>query len=125
MNINEMEAGRELDMLVAEKVMGYQCVCDDEPRDCPIHARDDYDTLLAYSTDIDNAWDVVTQMRASFFLERRLTRGMFWHAVFDDCGDGTWQDEVRVHAEGATAPLTICRAALKFIEAMEGKDERR
>lgn len=53
-----MKLSRELDALIAEKVMGYECVCKEEPADCPIHAYDDRDTLRAYSADIAAAWTV-------------------------------------------------------------------
>jgi len=53
-----MKPGRELDALVAEYVIGYECVCDEEPVDCPIHAYNDHYTLSPYSTDIAAAWRV-------------------------------------------------------------------
>lgn len=53
-----MKPSRELDSLVAKHVMGYECVCDEEPADCPIHAYNDRDTLRAYSIDIAAAFAV-------------------------------------------------------------------
>lgn len=63
-SIDEIPAGRRMDALVAERVMDYQCVCDDEPCDCPIHAKDDYHTLLPYSTNIAAAWRIVETLAA-------------------------------------------------------------
>ena len=112
MNIDEMPAGRELDALVAEKVMGYECVCDDEPRDCPIHAREDYDTLLAYSTDIAAAKGVVEKMQFLVLTNDDET-GTLWTV--------TDHDTVTVTSSTIeTMPLTICHAALKL---MEGSNE--
>lgn len=53
---------RKLDALVAEWIEKYECVCDEEAADCPIHAYDDHDTLLPYSTDIAAAWRMVDKM---------------------------------------------------------------
>lgn len=67
MNVNELQAGRELDALVAERVMGckpkkrhddWVCTCDQDD-----HAiqSDNHEVpyLLYYSTNIEAAWEVV------------------------------------------------------------------
>ena len=112
MNIDEMPADRELDALVAEKVMGYECVCDEEPRDCPIHAKDDRDTLLPYSTDLAAAKGIVEKMR--FLMEDDDETGTLW----------TVTDHGTITVTLSTMemmPLMICRAALKLV--MEGNNE--
>lgn len=52
-----MKPGRKLDAEVAE-IMGYECVCEEEAADCPIHAYGDRDTLRPYSTDVAAAFTV-------------------------------------------------------------------
>lgn len=107
MNIDEMPAGREMDALVAEKVMGYLCVCDEEPRDCPIHAKSDQDTLLSYSTDIADAWIMMEKMRFVIGSHHGL------HGGLHPC-DGWLARKGTVFALAKTAPLAICRVALKL-----------
>ena len=112
-----MEAGRELDALVAEKVMGKR-----------IKWREDDDALLefnailqhtdgtpfeswigiqGYSTDIAAAWNI--QMKMRFCLIPRIDGG--WNAL-------PWEDISRTGplptsaGSARTAPLAICRAAL-------------
>lgn len=53
-----MKPSRELDAKIAKYIIGYECVCDETPVDCPIHAYDDRDTLRPYSTDIAAAFAV-------------------------------------------------------------------
>lgn len=53
-----MKPGRELDAEVAKYIIGYECVCEEEAADCPIHAYDDHDTLRPYSTDLAAAFSV-------------------------------------------------------------------
>ena len=125
MNIDEMEAGRTLDALVAKKVMGYECVCDEEPCDCPVHAQGDYDTLLAYSTDIEDAWRIIECLHS-------VSNMVFWltyyptgtyYATFEDFTPATLKREGLWDSSADSAPLAICRSALKFAEHMEGKKD--
>ena len=98
-----MNAGRELDALVAEKVMGWtnvRFIChglslrgevDGEPSE----------KVPFYSVDIDAAWDVVEKIGTSFTLERYNR----WYVEFGD----------RYSAAADTAPHAICLAALKAV----------
>jgi hypothetical protein len=128
MKIEEMPAGKELDTLVAEKIMGWtkpecqriggclkkmfgpdnKCACDS------------YNPLEGYSTHILPAWDV--------FLTRYLASQVIGYWVFDpkerpDLTDITnlgWAREWFCTCDGKpiaapTAPLAICRAALKAV----------
>jgi hypothetical protein len=108
-----MIAGRALDALVAEKILGCTvkwfgdepaCECnEDRP-----HAHMD-GTLRNFSTDIAAAWEVV---------------GKFGYCyLWNHPGIGGWEcklikdDEDRFYArEVETAPLAICLAALKAVE---------
>ncbi len=117
-----MSPGRELDAVVAEKVMGLSVRpievigasgvhadvgTVDLPRRMPdgrmgVHAA----PLPAYSTEIAAAWEVVEKLRSPVFvLEWEPDR---WLASF--CGE----DE---DATADTAPHAICLAALKAVEA--------
>lgn len=119
-----MNAGRELDALVAEKVMGLGCIHPDAVRaeggggwivwgrvpagDCaPIGTR-----FPAYSTDIGAAWEVVVRMAELFpqrdFLLVRMHENAWWEAQFTDDANLAEQAE-------PTAPLAICLAALRAV----------
>jgi hypothetical protein len=135
-----MGAGRIMDALVAEKVMGLvPCTAPSHTpghkyhMPGPCHAQPDSPDLggetKQYSTEIEAAWEVV----------ERLERGAF--APFGEqvaacvemvCDDGI-QDEryycaifsptlAKVESWGKTMPEAICRASLKAIG--EGKEGR-
>lgn len=115
-----MEPGRELDALVAEKVMGLRVEwgqdtpcpdCDEVGRYCggrawcsPCRAWY-YSAYKDYSTDIAAAWEVV----------ERLVAGGERHFVVEKAGawlvrfrEGDW-------LPGETAPHAICLAALRAV----------
>ena len=101
-NSVELKAGRELDALVAEKVMG----------DLPPRGY----SIPDYSIFISAAWAVVEKLylTSEFFLETSyygMDKNKRWWAQFSTHGI---DDEF--HAEAPTAPLAICRAALKAVE---------
>jgi hypothetical protein len=113
-----MEAGRELDALVAEKVMGHKVTWDrwcrilDDPK--PTDPMEPFfgDTNIrvsTYSSNIEYAWAVVERMRADgygFYME--LCKDV-WFAYFDK--DNTFNELIK-GGEHATAPLAICASAL-------------
>lgn len=152
-----MKPGRELDALVAEKVMGWKRMTEgevhpytfDEVYPCAAAAGFDRSRVSAWwfdprrvnekgepeamrvaedegdpdyefpvfapSTDIADAWQVVERMRRDGF-----------HVGIADNRPNTWWVDLTpdasvsgecTSAEGATAPLTICLAALKVIGA--------
>ena len=123
----DLPAGRELDALVAEKVMG-QVPCDawrpftalppqwmKDKGECG-HAACFPAQMgpAAYSTDIAAAWEVVEKITAP----GRLTGGAWRHlngkydAVFSEqLGGGVFA----MSDEAPTAPLAICHAALKAV----------
>lgn len=118
-----MTPGRELDALVAEKVMGctpkrdgsgrIECGCPDKGHE---HFIDPYDRemdmgLKSYSTDIAAAWEVVDKI-ANHWSNVSLLRA----------DDGSWHvcsdPEMSFGSSGAeapTAPHAICLAALKAV----------
>lgn len=128
-----MEAGRDLDVLVAEKVMGCKVELvkigtvagwDSEPHCCcpgnPHEFSDrDYEVveLKRYSTDIAAAWEVVEKITLG---KERFSYECLWR----DPNDGKWafgsfdRDGSFFPMEKAdTAPHAICLAALKAVGA--------
>ena len=95
MNINEMEAGREMDAAVHREIFNKSC-----------HSLDREILLPHYSTDIAAAWLVVEKMKVRFSLTSLKT--------FKDgkwlCRTGDVMNVITLIAE--TAPLAICRTAL-------------
>ena len=116
MDIDKMEAGPEMNALVAERVMGWQKIRDPlAPKGTTNRYRYvDKDwlgndrRLPKFSTDISPAWLVVEKMlekHEAFHLEYipdKQWYAMFWFATYFTSAD--------------TAPLAICRAALKAVE---------
>lgn len=108
MVIDAMEAGRGMDRMVAEKVFEQNPLlarqgrrADGEPEyhwGYPLG----HDIAPHYSTDIDAAWRVVNTL-SQFTLTMLIGR---WRAM---CFDGINSHE----AEAETAPLAICRVAIK------------
>lgn len=123
-----MKAGRELDALVAEKVMG---ITRPEPLASPIDslsdeafARSTRALLLEhpapYSTDIATAWTVVEKMREideGFTImfdkeEKQWRAGALWWRGYEQA---EWWEPRSAMSE--TAPHAICLAALKAVGA--------
>ena len=131
MRIDEMPAGREMDALLAEKVMGYTLselslpaypkykLFDIESGEFSGYVKE----VPHYSTDIAASWEVVKRMPIPFKLEKCWEKAYQigpegWSACWctdADCegcnensrctnGDDAWAE---------TAPLAICRYALK------------
>lgn len=141
MTDKDYEAGRELDALVAERVMGLKCRFERgveaawqdhkpvawSPNDYIVLSQSgspepcfyipsrmhSYLIVPRYSTDIAAAWEVVEKMWSSKYEAFvRTFRGQ-WSASFADNGNIIGQ----VDAE--TAPLAICRAVLKAVDAQK------
>jgi hypothetical protein len=128
--IDALPAGRELDALVAERVMGLLVLpipsdhphtnyCLAEPKD----ALGDV-TLLAYSADIAAAWEVVEKVTADGVWECSVTYEQGYATAYGVKG---WTVEIsRLDGDNrrqyqalsglcGTAPLAICHAALKAV----------
>ncbi len=99
MDIDKLEAGPELDALVAEKVMGME---PDGPWAPP-----------KYSTDIAAAWEVLMVLVGripepiGIIIDKQ---GQFFVVKGEQC-------DLEDVASASTAPLAICRAALKAVGA--------
>lgn len=100
-----MEAGRELDALVAEKVMGWTG-CRDSP----------------YSTDIVVAWRIIEKFGFMIHPTGHGREGKpagYWVGYPRDGHSGLVGDmDNDTVAFAETAPLAICLAALKAAEAL-------
>ena len=122
----QLSAGRELDALVAEKVMGCtlrwdtwrgtgerypHCACTDGagPHSCGDEVW--HEELAYYSTEIAAAWTVVEAPVAKGFKVNVMNRASGWacHVV----ANPGQQTERVVYEHHDTAPLAICLAALE------------
>lgn len=132
-----MDAGRELDALVAEKVMGWLRInapyevygAGGEPSGLePVgggYAR--FAIVPNYSTDIKASWRVVEAMRARGYyaeVSDHISDLDVRCAMFApragwgyDPYEHSWDREYQ--AAEATTPLAICRAALAALAALE------
>jgi hypothetical protein len=111
MKDTELVAGRELDALVAERVMGW---VQEEPQPHPVNSFAIYfGGPPPYSTDIAAAWQVVERMREQEYSialdsDTWLKHPYAVHFIGGNSGC--------VSCTADTAPLAICRAALKAVE---------
>lgn len=124
--IDQMEAGYEIDALIATRIFnlprlelnGAKCpYCESEMRHCGMRSwcggcnEWRYSPYFDYSTEIADAWQVV---------EKTTQDGHECCVAGDKSGWRTiiWRegyDVIMAKADAATAPLAICRAALKAI----------
>lgn len=111
-----MKAGRELDALIAEKVMGWKRVPGDDDQDSAWDTGDPegyfpYEHNFRPSIDIAAAWQVVEKLPYLFTLTTNnpyhpTTPETEWFASF----------QAEYEAEGCSPPHAICLAALKAVE---------
>jgi len=126
-----MEAGRELDALVAEKVMGKKVRILSNSLFCWEYDGE-YENLYglaqpipAYSTDISAAWQVVEKL-CNWDVDDNMLILKGQGPDIEDKGPDRedprdwqwWEAEIngtwgKVEAQAETAPLAICLAALK------------
>ncbi len=131
--MSELEAGRELDALVAEKVMGlclheWPVITDDDwnwevrcPK-CNTTKYGGHSDLMPiegytepYSTDIAAAWEVVEKIERMFWPKRDL----WWQLESAGASGSDLEAAVvfegsvaKATAQAVTMPLAICRASL-------------
>lgn len=110
---DELKPGRELDALIAHKVMGLEVhngfeVVGEGAFRAPSRAF----PVKRYSTDIAAAWEVVDSLRSRF-------EGFYWN--LNETYDGMWTVNFwpkGSELNGDTAPHAICLAALKAVGAV-------
>lgn len=137
MNIDDMKAGPELDALVAHDVMAEvwdesRCrICgwplkeklEDGcvPENCclrPAPARR-ADAPAPYSTDLETAWRIVDK-EAPCVHRSGCTQPFYWVGLPSDRGGGMVGDmENETLGTAETAPLAICRSALRIREMVK------
>lgn len=108
--LSEMRPGRELDALVASKVMGIEIDGDVWPDDavvCPVLGDQWYMYIQPYSTDIAAAWTILEKLKDDFNFTLSLQGETYFLKLIGI-------DSV-VTAEANTAPHVICLAALKAV----------
>lgn len=115
--ILNMPAGREMDILVAEKVMGwtrkYVGEFGNQIWDSPSQGAYLEDAIPNYSTDIASAWEVVEKMKEEGFQFVIGTSELFGKPVryfVEFKKEGTAFSHNRVYTD--TVPLAVCRAAM-------------
>jgi hypothetical protein len=126
-----MNAGRALDALVAEKVMGckvfavkrydgevlrYRCDCAAGTPQAPLHSDDFIDhTIKRYSEDWRVAGEVVERLNAHGWLIGMCYQRPSPPGYYLALTNGNMEP---ARGEAETLPLAICRAALKAMEAL-------
>jgi alkyl hydroperoxide reductase subunit AhpC len=101
-----MKAGRELDALIAERVMGWKVVYSDEP--VVVSASFPYPFPFNPSTDISDAWQVVEKLQSLGMTVHIIASKDGWYSV------DVWVDGTLLYTSDAeTAPLAIVKASLK------------
>ena len=112
-----MDAGRELDALVAEKVMGYIPSIPPDPEGM-LRPGKEYPVVAPhYSTDIAAAWplaDIIRKRWPAFQLHADAVYG--WRFSSDDdyvSYDGSVIPDAEVYHD--SMPLLLCLAALKAV----------
>ncbi len=119
MNIEDLQPGRELDALVAEKVMGWHVEIVQYPHataDFPNYVgRDGIGRCLPSqwnpSTEIASAWLVVEKLsESSIMLSVSWHAGHWWCVIYPE------QEPLTEGPYSETAPLAICRAALLSVQ---------
>ena len=119
--MSELNAGHELDALIAEKVMGFAVKLWPHTDRLFVAERGNGTQILlpAYSTDIAAAWEVVEKLGERFHA-RLLTPFIrsgdnhYW-CGFTPLGMTGFNGRPDYEAVAETAPLAICRAALKAV----------
>ena len=101
--IDAMPAGREMDALVAKQVMDWPCFVSEDGNAILEHSDD---PCPKFSTDIAAAWAVADMLHFSIISQHPIG----WLV---DTRSNTRLPFVEVYAN--TAPLAICRAALKAV----------
>lgn len=112
MNIDELKPGRELDALIAERVMGLERVTTPggftvgwRPKGINLGAA----PLDSYSTDIAAAWQVVEKLKWAEPELQWNDEEQCWYLFLAKCSPE------QIAPSSASAPHAICLAALKAV----------
>lgn len=115
-----IKPGKELDALIAEKVMGWErkCIGDDYYLENPrAHHLSKYNAPQPYSTHIAAAWEVVEKIVEDTGMEY-----VFWSLagdnkrnVFQFVEKKGENNYIKAYEEGETLSHAICKTALKAV----------
>ena len=103
-----LKAGRELNIRVAEAVMGRRYTQDETLGEMEIDSEGVYSSLQPYSEDISAAWQVIEKMKGYNPRIAFDTHSQKWEATFN-VGEADFTCPVVL---ATTAPEAICKAAL-------------
>ena len=121
MNIDELKPGRELDALIAEKVMGIKLEKSQIFDGPGYYCASTYIIIPTYSTDITFAWEVVEKMKkmlgCRFFIYDCHEDGTIEASFFASRVGGITEVPDGMLATAKSIPHAICLAALR---AMDG-----
>jgi hypothetical protein len=130
MNIDEMQAGREMDALIAEKVMGFTVKCILGRYQIALFnvgtgekAPGIFKNLPYYSTNIVAAWNLLEHIKKSVKITVYEPNDTALDYVYMEWYGGQWDmvlgftpsEDERFYGTADTLPLAICRAALKVV----------
>lgn len=118
MNYDDMPAGREMDALVAEKVMGWHRLSFSKCWISGASKKERRIELWSPSTDISGAWEVVEKMREKGFIWSINYRNPVMSDLKYMPYVGFWnytngKPYKQGHSDATEVPLAVCRAALK------------
>lgn len=119
-----MKAGRELDALVAERVMGWtKTIVDNYPwQILPPDATElKAKSCPHYSTDIAAAWQVVEKLRQDRLYIEIVSEAEYFRCEVNHYTPAAYQFKTEQHAD--TAPLAICLAALEAVRTDGAEQE--
>lgn len=128
-----MNPGRELDVLIAEKVMGWDkdfiCLCSEEHqkqytrKGSDICGNCEEQKVLCYSTDIRSAWTAVEKMQYGFgtveiLCQKNASGNEYWTATYLEL------TEKKAKGISRESPAhAICLLALKVMSAKKGQSD--
>ena len=135
MNIDNMPAGREIDALIAEKVMGWVIhsrntawwvkVADENEVTTEVMGFTYGKDRFAPSTNIADAWEVVKKLQQHFFIDivvgRKAGKANGKFGVDVEIGHYDAEGWALVSMDAPEAPLAICRAALDLTSYLKGE----
>lgn len=115
--------GRELDALVAEKVMGLKPRNEFEgntvvPPHYTVYLRGNTVYMPRYSTDIAAAWEVVEKMKEMGCVDIQALHGAHYQVQIDRYDGKSWETAFVESTQGDTAPHAISLVALKAVGAL-------
>lgn len=129
--ILELEPGREIDCLIAEKIMGWKVIEGSYINSVYIVGDDDYKEIGScnFSTDISAAWEVVEKMKELHYDTAELYRFTdnkwlvkfvcsYGPCPYHNNPENTWHGS---SVTAQTAPEAICKAALLAVQEVMNK----